>query len=262
MTSPPETSRLRETVRLLLPKEHGSWSLALEPLALGLVAAPSAAGGALGAAVLAVFVLRRPLKLLLGGTDPRRSLAFLCAVVLGAVALSCLLLAATLVAPAQLWPLLLAVPPGTAFVWFESRGESRAAAAELAGAIAFSVIPAACATLAGWTPAAALALAGVMAGRFVPTVMTIRAYLRRNKGQAVSAGPPLAASTAAVIVAVLLARAGQAPWMATAVMVVLLVRACVLLGPFQPRVAASRVGVSESVLGGVLVIVLALIWNR
>jgi hypothetical protein len=262
MTSPSETSRLREMVRLLLPKEHGSWSLALEPLVLGLVAAQSAAGDALGAAVLAGFLLRRPLKLLLGGVDPRRSPAFFCAVVLGAVALSCLLLAATLVASAQLWPLLLAVPPGAAFVWFESRGESRAAAAELAGAIAFSVIPAACATLAGWTPAAALALAVIMAGRFVPTVMTIRAYLRRNKGQAVSAGPALAASTAAVMVAMLLAHAGLAPWTATAVMVLLLARAWVLLGPLQPRVAASRVGVAESALGGVLVIVLALSWNR
>jgi hypothetical protein len=220
------------------------------------------AGVALGTAVLAGFFLRRPVKLLLGSADPRRSLAFVCMVVLSAVGLSCLLLAATLTASAQLWPLLFAVPPSAAFVWFESRGESRVAAAELAGAIAFSVIPAALASLAGWRPAAALALAVIMAGRFLPTVMTIRAYLRRNKGQAVSAGPALAASTAAVMVAVLLACAGLAPWTATAVMVLLLVRTWVLLGPLQPRAAASRVGVAESILGGILVIVLALSWNR
>ncbi|HQY06456.1 MAG TPA: YwiC-like family protein, partial [Lacunisphaera sp.] len=47
---------------VFLPKEHGSWSLALEPLALGLLLAPSAAGGALLAAALAGFFARRPLK--------------------------------------------------------------------------------------------------------------------------------------------------------------------------------------------------------
>src|SRR5688572_31965504 len=47
---------------VFLPKEHGSWSLALEPLALGLLIAPSWAGGALAGAVLAGFFVRRPLK--------------------------------------------------------------------------------------------------------------------------------------------------------------------------------------------------------
>lgn len=47
---------------VFLPKEHGSWSLALEPLALGLLVAPSLAGGALAGAVLAGFFARRPLK--------------------------------------------------------------------------------------------------------------------------------------------------------------------------------------------------------
>ena len=35
------------------PKEHGSWSLALEPVALGLLVAPSPAGLALATAALA-----------------------------------------------------------------------------------------------------------------------------------------------------------------------------------------------------------------
>ena len=40
MTSSLETPRWREAIRLVLPKEHGSWSLALEPLVLGFIAAP------------------------------------------------------------------------------------------------------------------------------------------------------------------------------------------------------------------------------
>ncbi len=263
MTSPPETPRWREAIRLVLPKEHGSWSLALEPLVLGLIAAPSAAGAALSGAVLAGFFLRRPLKLWLGGgADPRRPRAILCVVILAVMAIVGLMLAAILAAPARLWPLLLAVPPGAAFVWFDSRGESRAAAAEFAGSVAFAAIPAALASLAGWPMDAALAVAVAMAGRSVPAVMTIRAYLRRNKGQPVSIAPALTASAAAVLAAVLLAHAGLVPWTATVVMVLLLARAGLLLGPARPRLPATRLGIAESVLGGILVIVLGLSWIR
>jgi hypothetical protein len=60
-----ESFSVREIIKLILPKEHGSWSLALEPLALGLLAAPSLAGGPLAIAAIAGFFLRRPLKILL-----------------------------------------------------------------------------------------------------------------------------------------------------------------------------------------------------
>ena len=263
MTSPLATPRWREAIRLILPKEHGSWSLALEPLMLGLIVAPSAAGGALAFSVLAAFFLRRPLKLWLGGgADPRRPQAFLCVVILAAMGMVGLILAAILAGPARLWPLLLAVPPGAAFVWFDSRGESREAAAEIAGSIAFAAAPAALASLAGWPADAALAVAVVMASRSVPAILTIRAYLRRNKGLPVSIAPALTTSVAAVLASALLARAGLAPWTATVVMILLLVRAGLLLGLARPRLPANRVGIAESVLGGVLVIVLALSWIR
>ena len=46
----------------MLPKEHGSWSLALEPLVLGLIIAPSGAGSWFALAVVAAFFARRPLR--------------------------------------------------------------------------------------------------------------------------------------------------------------------------------------------------------
>src|SRR5690349_19690118 len=45
------------------PKEHGSWSLALEPLALGLLVAPSLPGTLFSLAVIAAFFARRPLRI-------------------------------------------------------------------------------------------------------------------------------------------------------------------------------------------------------
>lgn len=259
MTSSPETSRLREIGRLLLPKEHGSWSVAAEPLVLGLVAAPSIAGGALAASVLAGFFMRRPLKLLGGGgIDPRRPLAWGCVAVLGVAAAAGLGMAAAWSAPARLWPLLAALPAGGAFLWFDSRGASREAAAELAGVAAFATVPAALGSLAGWTPAAALALAGLMAGRSVPTVMTIRAYLRCGKGRPAPVAPALVASVAAVIMAIVLARAGLATWAAVPMIALLLVRAWIFLGPLKPQLPATTVGRIESILGGIWVLVVAL----
>ena len=263
MTSPRETPRWGEAIRLVLPKEHGSWSLTLEPLVLGLIAAPSVAGGALALSVLAGFFLRRPVKRWLGGgADPRRPQALLCVAILVLVAVAGLMLAAMFTAPARLWPLLLAVPPGAAFVWFDSRGASREVAAEFAGSMTFAVVPMALTSLAGWPTKAALAMAAVMAGRSLPAVMTIRAYLRRGKGATVSAAPALALSLAAAIGVVFLARAHLAPWTAPAAMGILLVRAWILLGPVHPRLPATRLGIAESALGGILVIVLALSWIR
>ena len=48
---------------LIWPKEHGSWSLAFEPVALGLLCAPSVGGLFLGLAVTAGFFARRPLRI-------------------------------------------------------------------------------------------------------------------------------------------------------------------------------------------------------
>ena len=212
MTSPSKISRLRQMWHVVLPKEHGGWSLALEPLVLGLVAAPSVAGAALAAAVLAGFFLRRPLKIFLGGTgDDRRPAVFGAVVGLGVLAVAALALAAMLTAPSRLWPLLPAALAGAVFAWFDSRNEGREAAAELAGASAFAFVPAALAAAAGWAPAPALALAAVMAGRSVPTVMMVRAYLRRLKGQPVSRLPAVAASFAALAGFILLMRAHLAP---------------------------------------------------
>ena len=105
MSTAPEPFRLSQAIKLILPREHGSWSLALEPLALGMLAAPSKPGVTLVAAALSGFFLRRPLRLVLSGKpDPRRSLAFAWVAGLGVLALVNLLLAAERGGLARLWP--------------------------------------------------------------------------------------------------------------------------------------------------------------
>ena len=248
--------------RLILPREHGSWSLALEPVVLGLVAAPTGAGVGVAVAALAGMFLRRPAKVLAGDrADERRAPAIGSVVLLGLAAAAGLGAAGWSAGAARLWPLLLAVPPGLLFLWLDARGEARAAAAELAGATAFALVPAAIASMAGWPATRALALAAVMAGRSLPAVTTIRAFLRRRKGAAVAPGPAVAAGLAAVAVAGGLAWAGLAPWAAPAVLALLLGRTVFLLRRPALAVSATQVGVAESAVGGILVLILALSWS-
>lgn len=254
---------VREAGRLLRPKEHGSWSLAFEPVALGLLVAPSRAGLALALAAGAGFFLRRPVKVLLQAkADPRRPLAALCAGVLLGVSLAALLLAARPGGISQLWPLLPAVLAGAGFVWGDARNDGREGAAELAGAAAFGWLPATFATLAGWPAAGALALAAVMLARSVPTVLLIRTLLRRKKGQPVTTAKVWLATALAAGISVWLAGQSLVPQPVTAVSILLLARAAWYLAPARFPLAARPLGFLESGLGVVFVLTAALAWHH
>src|ERR1017187_7904907 len=113
MTLSVKTFSWRAAISLTLPKEHGSWSLALEPVAFGLLVASSAAGAALALAAVSGFFLRRPMKLFLSRkSDPRQPLALVCVTILALLGLSGLLLAARLGVTDGLWPLLPAALAG------------------------------------------------------------------------------------------------------------------------------------------------------
>ncbi|HQF37564.1 MAG TPA: YwiC-like family protein [Opitutaceae bacterium] len=254
--SSPATASLRH---LLLPREHGSWSLAGEPVALGLLAAPSPAGAALAFTASALFLARRPWQCARGRLDSAaRRTALLLLGTLAACAGAALFAAGQLGGGASLWPALLALPPAAVFLVLDSRGESRAAEAELAGAAAFATLPAAFATLAGWDTAMALGLAAAMLLRAVPAVLVVRAFLRRRKGRPVPAFPALAASAAAAIAVGALHRAGLATVSTVCATVLLLLRALWLLGPAAPALRAPLLGALEAALGAVFVLATAL----
>jgi len=244
-----------------LPREHGSWSLALEPLALGLLVAPSAAGVALVVSAASAFLLRRPLKLALApaANAPRpgvRGVCLLLATCSGLGLLAAWLLGGT----AALWPLLLAIPPGALFLYFDRQNEMRAAAAELSGSTAFAVLPAALATLAHWPAAPALALAGVMLARNFPTVLTVRTYLRLNKGGVAHPLWPIVAGSLALLGLLALGRLHLVPWTASVLAAVLLARTLFFVTPLRPAWPARRVGFLEAGIGVAYVGLIALSW--
>jgi hypothetical protein len=246
---------------VFLPKEHGSWSLALEPLALGLLVAPSSAGGALTAAALAGFLARRPFKALGAPGASRRLEARETVVMFSAIAVTGLFIVLVLGGIASLWPLLLAAPLGGLFAWFDAQNGSRAAAAEVAGSAAFALVPAALATLAGWSATSALALAALALTRSVPTVLTVRSSLRQAKGE--TAGfllPVITAALTALGLSLLAARFLLPAW-ATLPAWALLARTLWFASPMRPAWSARRIGMFEAIAGLLCVAVITMAYR-
>ncbi len=251
----------RAAVQLTLPKEHGSWSLALEPVAFGLLVAPSAAGAALALAAVSGVFLRRPMKLLLSrSNDSRQPLALVCVTVLALMGFSGLWLAARFGTAGGLWPLLPAALAGAVFAWCDGRNVAREGAAEVAGAVAFGILPAAFGALAGWSLASSLALAAMMLLRSVPTVLTVRTCLRALKGQSFSNTPALMAAGAGILVTAWLATLRLAPWLAVFFAVLFALRTFWLL-LWRPRLTARTIGFTEAALGALMVLLLSLTWK-
>ncbi len=244
---------------LVMPKEHGSWSLALEPLALGLIVAPSLAGAALACAVAAVFFARRPLNIFRRDQRANRRVAA-CGAALTCVTVAALFLLIAFAVAGGDWIVWL-IPSlvlGAVFIGFDLRNAGREETAEVAGAAAFAFLPATIATLAGWPATAALALSLVMLGRAVPTVLCVRAFLRSEKTGERHPIAALAAAGIAVAISAVLARRGLAPWVATGLLGLLMLRAIALLVSPRLTLRARSLGMMEAATGVVFVVALGL----
>ncbi len=246
---------------LICPREHGSWSLAFEPIALALLVAPSAAGVALALALTALFFARRPARAALSEPRRERRHAAYCALALcgsiAATALAFAALAADLTALVWLAP---AAGAGAIFAYCDARGAGREEWAELAGATAFALTPIAFAMVAGFSPARALALGLLMTARSAPSVATVRAFLRAAKLGTRRDGIALLSSFGALGLAFWLARQGHAPWFAVLALGLFAARTVALLVVFRPAWRARTVGMIEAVAGVAFVAGLALTW--
>jgi hypothetical protein len=247
---------------LVLPKEHGSWSLALEPLAFGLIAMPSVAGGWLALAVTAGFFARRPLRIAWRDSRAdRRGEARVALAGCGFAAVAALWFAIALAGVNWMAWLVPSAIAGALFVSFDLRNGGREELAEIAGSAAFAFLPAAFAVLAGATPAVALALAVVMCGRAVPTVLCVRTAVRAVKTGIRRPAPALVATSMALGAGVMLARSGVAPVAAVWALAVLALRAFGLLVFPAPVLRARTIGMVEAILGLAFVLTVAAAWR-
>ncbi len=248
--------------RIVVPTEHGAWGFLAEPVALGLLAAFSAPGVLAALATGSVFLARQPLKLAAadrakGKRYPRTVIAERAAAALALLGGLCLAGALLLAGPRLLLPLAVAGPLGALTLAYDLRHRSRTWIAELAAPVALTSTVAVLALAAGWALAPALGLWGLLAARAVPSVLYVRARLRLERGE----DPPRAVAEAAqgfgFLAALALAATGLAPWLGTAAVGVLTVRAFWGLSSFRRPATARRVGVSEIFWGTFLVLATA-----
>lgn len=256
MIAASQSLRLNKRVRLrpiALPVEHGGWSLLLEPIALGLLLAPSRSGALLSFSAVALFLARHPGKLAINDwrksrRGQRTKLAEGFALVYFLVAVLAAGLAIKVGGTAFLLPLGLAAPIVIIQLAFDSVNRSRSLVAELAGSIATGSLASAIAISGGWPRSTAFALWAIMAARATPTILYLRARLRLMRQRPASSGIAIAAHLFAVVVTVCLAWSALAPWLGVLAMGVLLIRAFLGLLSSRP-VTPQRLGVGELLVG-------------
>lgn len=243
-----------------LPSEHGGWGFTFEPVLLGLLVAPSAAGLAWGVAATAVFLAKRPLRLALGDLRRRRRLSRTAPalvvsagyVVLGSSAVA----GATLLAGFEPWlPLVVAAPLAVVAVLADARTRGRNLVPELAGAMGIAAVAPAIAIAGGRTTALALGLWLVLAGRSLAGVVQARAQVRRARRTGYRMEAVVAAHAAALGAAASGWWGGIVPWTAAAALVVMAgVDAVVLRAPPVP---AKVVGLVQLGVGLLVVVATA-----
>ena len=251
--------------RVLLPTEHGGWAFLGEPIVLGLVLAPSAAGALVAVATVAAFFARQPLKLF--GADRKRGKIYPRTIVAERAFAVCALIGAAALAGALALargPVLLAVgaaaPIAAVAVTYDLSRRSRDLGAELSGALAMGAAATAIAFAAGWDRAEAFGLWGVLAVRAVGTIPFVRARLRLERGEPWSAAAVALAQALALACAWALVATHAAPRAVTAAAALLGARAVWGLSPWRLRLRTAMLGVSEIVAG--LLVIALVVWGR
>lgn len=173
---------------VLLPTEHGGWSLTLEPVLLGLLVEPSGVGVLLGIAALLTFLIRTPMRIVLvdrhrGRTLPRTRTAGKVAGLEMAVMAIVVIAAFALTNHPFWWPLVLAAPFSLLELWYDVRSRSRRLVPELSGSIGVASVAAVIALAGGSPDRLAAGLWCIAGARAVAAVAFVRIQLRRGKNQ-------------------------------------------------------------------------------
>lgn len=243
--------------RLLLPTEHGSWSLTFEPLALGLLVFPSGAGAWIAAAVAAAFMARKPSKLAWGDSAAKssrvRDAARVLALVFGALSTAFLIVAVTHGSVSAFAPLVLALPGVAYFAWCERTGRTRSLSAELIGTAVCSLPLVAMALSAGQTPYAAMACGALIVSRSLPTLLLVRTCLRRTRETSVAVKPVVVVHLLALGALAAFAFLHWLPWAAVAINAALALRAAQLLAQGEAAPPARQLGMIETAVGVVYI---------
>lgn len=261
MSAAARTGRARPAWRAVaIPDEHGGWGLTTEPVLLGLLVAPSWAGGALAVGAVAAFVARTPLKLALVDRWRHRQLARSKLAARIAAAELALLAVLALVAGRRagwdwLVPVAIAAPLVAVELWFDMQSRSRRLVPEVCGAVGIAAAAASIALAGGASGRLAAALWLILAARALASVPFVRAQIRRLRHGSTHPASSDRAQIAGVVVA-LVALATDAAVAAGAAAVVA-VAGSQLASVRRPPVPAKTLGLRQLVLGLAVVAITA-----
>ena len=247
-----------------LPAEHGGWSFILEPIVLGLLLSPSAAALALGVAALALFLLRQPLKIVTrdrraGRVYARTRLALRFVLLdAGLVLVAALIVLVLLPDPAALIPLALALPLVALQIRYDVENQSRAAVAEMAGALVTGSLTAAMVMMHGWSLLAALGIWAILALKAAAAVLYVRARLRLERKKPAATRQAVGFHGAATVLLALAAVARVVPVTAPLVLAILTARAAWGLSARRTAYPAKIVGMQEVGYGVLSIVLIAL----
>jgi YwiC-like protein len=241
---------------VVVPSEHGGWGLTLEPAVLGLLVAPSIAGGALAIAAFVAFLVRTPLKVVLVDRHRHRSLErdrFARRVVVGELAVLTTMVVVAFARAGAEWvvPFAVALPLSAVELWYDARSRSRRLVPELCGAIGISAVVAAIALAGGEGYRLAIALWLVLAARAVASVPFARVQVLRLRSTPPSTATSDIGVLAALVVAALAVVVDPSVLLgAAAVFVIAVVQFLWSRGPARPAlvVGFSQLGFGLAVV--------------
>lgn len=252
--------------RIALPVEQGGWSLAGEPVVLGMLAVPSIGGFLVGIAAIAAFLARQPVKIVVadvywGRLVQRSSVAAVVAIVYLTTAAAALIVAVRMSGTDLLLPLLFAFPFAAVQVAYDGANESRQALPEVCGSIGIAGSVAMIAT-AGGAGDLGVVLWLLASFRNVGAVTYVRARLRLEKKRrtpeiTANVTVPIALHLLGLAAAAGLALIGMAAWAAAVAMALLLFRTWVGLSSRRRCATPRQLGVAEIIYGGTFVVLTA-----
>lgn len=245
---------------IALPVEHGGWGFTLEPILLGLLVAPSAAAWELSVAALAVFLARRPFRLVLTDLVRRRwlhrtTVALWFALGYSAIALAGVIGALVTAGARFLIAYAVAVPAVLLALHADSRSRSRTLLAELSGSTAMGATVAAIALADGWALREAFGLWLVLIARAVTTIPLVRAQIRRVHGRPAGARGVYVIGGISLAVMAGSAAIGVVPWLSVLAIGGIVALSYVSLA--RPPVPARVVGWTQIATGLVVVLLTA-----
>lgn len=244
---------------IALPIEHGSWGFLFEPLALGLLLAPSISAPFISLFVIGAFMARQPLKFLLadwkqGRRLPRTEIALKFTLIFGGISAVGFIGSLIFAPAASFIPFVIAAPLAIYLISQDVARQSRELVPEILAAFALAASTAALIVADGGAWPFAIAMWGVMLARLIPSIIYVRDRLRMEKGKDYSRLVPIGLHVAALIAVGALAYLGLGPVLPVLMMAFLLGRAIQGMSSIRQRATAKQIGVQEVIYGCVTVL--------